>query len=68
MRVWIYGGSPEEVQEVIEKSVSSERNLTPGGDWFPVSPEWFSSSYLCRNTWGVRSAAGPYFRADREQA
>ena len=28
MRVWIYGGSPEEVQEVIEKSVSSENTIS----------------------------------------
>lgn len=28
MRVWIYGGSPEEVQEVIEKSVSLENTIS----------------------------------------
>ena len=38
MRVWIYGGSPEEVQEVIEKSVSSGTSLRAEiGSPFPQS-------------------------------
>lgn len=43
------------------------RNLTPGGGWFPIPRKWFNSGYICRNAWRGRSAAGPRFRAAREQ-
>lgn len=53
MRIWIYGGSPEEIQEMIEKASVSKYCQEPrsGRRLILHSAKWFNSGYICCNAW-----------------